>query len=111
MKRIALLLPLILLFPPPAFAGKIFGNLKEGGRSVGQGWEVRITCPGSAPYATTTDEYGAYNINVPNNRCALSVKYSDNQWTDTVAIVSSDDPARYDFDLVKENGRYVLKRR
>lgn len=111
MKGTALLLPLILLFPPPAFAGKVFGNLKEGGRSVGRGWEVMIECPGSGPSVTTTDEYGAYNINVPRNRCELSVKYSNNQWTNKVTILSSDDPARYDFDLVNENGRYVLRRR
>lgn len=39
MKRIALLLPLILLFPPPAFAGKIFGNLKEGAVLLAREWK------------------------------------------------------------------------
>jgi len=49
MKRTALLmLLLILLFPPAAFAGKIFGNLKDGGRSVGKGVQVQITCNGNA---------------------------------------------------------------
>ncbi len=112
MKRTALLLlPLILLFPPAAFAGKIFGNLKDGGRSVGKGVQVQITCNGNSLSPIWTDDYGAYSINAPRGKCELSVKYLDNQWTENFTIVSSDDPARYDFDLVFENGRYVLKRR
>ena len=110
MKAIRLALPLILLFPTSAFAGKVFGDLKEGGRSVGQGVEVQLTCGGSAPYSTKTDDYGAYSISVPRGRCELSVKYPKD-WTPAFPVVSSDDPARYDFDLVNEGGRYVLKRR
>jgi hypothetical protein len=101
---------LILLFPTSAFAGKIFGNLTEGGRSVGQGVEVQITCGGSGPYSTSTDVYGAYTIDVPRGTCELSVKYPRN-WTPPFSVVSPDDPARYDFELVSGKGGYVLKRR
>ena len=110
MKRIAVLLPLFLLLPSAAFAGKVFGNLKDGGRSVGKGVEVRLVCGGRTFDPAWTDEYGAYNLNVPRGRCELSVNYNK-QWTSAFIIVSSDEPARYDFDLVWENGRYVLKRR
>ncbi len=110
MKAITLVLLLVLLFPAAALAGNIFGDLKEGGRSVGQGVEVKISCGDAAEYSTNTDAYGAYSVRVPNGRCALSVWYK-NTWTPPFSIASSDDPARYDFDLVYENGRYVLKRR
>lgn len=111
MKATSFVLPLILLFPTSAFAGKIFGNLTEGGRSVGQGIEVQITCRGGSPLSTKTDVYGAYSFNVPKGTCGLSVKYPNDQWTSPFSVVSPDDPARYDFDLVNEGGRYVLKRR
>jgi hypothetical protein len=111
MNRIALLATFILLLASPAFAGKVFGNLKEGGRSVGSGVEVQITCGGRPPITIKTDDYGAYSTDVPPGmRCQLKVNYS-NQWTDPAFVVSSNDPARYDFELVNENGRYVLKRR
>ena len=109
MKTIRLALPLILLFPTSAFAGNIFGDLKDGGRSVGKGVEIRLTC-GDGNLATMTDDYGAYSINAPNGRCELSVKYPSD-WTPPFPVVSSDDPARYDFDLVNQDGRYVLRRR
>jgi hypothetical protein len=113
MKAISFVLPLILVFPTSAFAGKIFGNLTEGGRSVGQGIEVQITCGRGSPISTRTDVYGAYSFNAPKGMCGLSVKYPNpnDQWTAPFSVVSPDDPARYDFDLVNEGGRYVLKRR
>ena len=110
MKAIRIVLPLALLVPAPAFAGNIFGNLREGGRSVGQGVQVQVTCGSVHPPPTMTDQYGAYSLAVPGGKCALSVGYKG-RTTPSFAIVSSDDPARYDFDLVSENGRYVLKRR
>lgn len=111
MKATRFLLLLILLFPTSAFAGKIFGQLTHGGRSVGRGVEVQITCGSSGPYSASTDEYGAYSMSVPRQRCELRVKYPNERWTPPFSVVSSDDPARYDFDLVNEDGRYILKRR
>jgi len=110
MKVYKLMILLLLVFSAPAFAGRIFGNLKEGGSSVGQGVEVQIKCESDNSYSTKTDEYGAYEIYVQAGRCDLKVGYKG-QWTPTFPVVSSDDPARYDFDLVIENGQYVLKRR
>ena len=109
MKAIRIVLLLILLFPVSAFAGNIFGNLKEEGRSVGPGVAVQIKCGGDGPVGKT-DEYGAYSINVPRGRCELTVNYRG-QWTPPFQIASSDDPARYDFDVVNEKGQYVLRRR
>jgi hypothetical protein len=101
----------LLLMPAPAVAGPIFGNLKEGARSVGRGVEVRIACGKEASLSALTDAYGAYTISVPRpGRCDLVVSYKG-KLTPAYPIASSDDPARYDFDLVYENGSYVLKRR
>ena len=102
---------LLLLIPSPALAGTIFGNLTEGGRSVGRGVEVRIMCGTDGPWSTITDDYGAYTINVPRRgRCDLVVLYKG-RLTPPYPVGSSDDPARYDFDLVFENNQFVLKRR
>jgi hypothetical protein len=101
----------LLLSPAAVFAGPIFGNLRDGARSVGRGVEVQITCGRDAPYSTKTDEYGAFDINVPHQgKCELAVQYKG-QLTRPYPIASSDDPARYDFDLIYENGGYILKRR
>lgn len=109
--RAAGALLLLLLIPSPALAGTIFGNLTEAGRSVGRGVEVRILCGKDAPLPTMTDEYGAYTISLPRpGRCDLVVLYKG-RVTPPYPIASSDDPARYDFDLVFENNQYVLKRR
>jgi hypothetical protein len=110
MKSVAFVLPLTLLFPAFALAGNIFGSLTEGGRSVGAGVEVRIQCGTTPPASAVTDDYGAYSINVPSGRCELTVAYKG-QVTPPFSVASSDDPARYDFELVVEGGRYLLKRR
>ena len=109
MKSIIILALLILILPNFVFAGKIFGSLKEEGGSVGQGVDVHIKC-GNEEHATKTDDYGAYEIYVPAGRCEMVVGYKGHS-TQAYPIASSDDPARYDFDLVVENGQYVLKRR
>lgn len=103
------LLVLLVLWPVPALAGTIFGNLREEAKSVGAGVTVQITCGGN-PYQVATDDYGAYSINVPPGRCDLTVQYKG-AWTAAYPVASSDDPARYDFDLVYENEKYVLRRR
>jgi hypothetical protein len=99
----------LLVAAAPALAGNVFGSLKVDARSVGPGVDVRIAC-GSDVRSTKTDEYGAFSLNVPTGRCNLDVSYQ-NQWTPSFPIASSEDPARYDFALVNENGRFVLKRR
>jgi hypothetical protein len=94
------------------FAGTIFGGLTEGAQSVGRGIQVHITCGTEKPLTALTDDYGAYSISVPQQgRCDLIVFYKG-QWTPAYPVASSGDPARYDFDLVRnEKGQYLLRRR
>lgn len=109
MKTVPVVFCCALLVAAPALAGNVFGSLKVDARSVGPGVEVRIACGGDVR-STKTDEYGAFSLNVPTGRCNLDVNYQ-NQWTPAFPIASSEDPARYDFALVNEGGRFVLKRR
>jgi hypothetical protein len=72
---------------------------------------VRTTCGRDDPSSTLTDEYGAYTLSVPRQAsCELVVLYKG-RMTRPYPIASSDDPSRFDFDLVLENKRYVLERR
>jgi hypothetical protein len=101
----------IVCWPGIVVAAQIYGNLKEGSRSVGQGVEVSITCNGK-PQKVVTDSYGAYNLYVPQSgKCMLTVFYG-NQWSQPHHIFSSEEPTRYDFDLIRlADGSFSLKRR
>ena len=109
MRELGFAMMCILMAAAPLRAGNVFGNLTENGSSVGRGVTVQIACDGTVTPGTT-DDYGAYSIDIPNGRCELTVLYKQ-QRTPPVVVASSDDPARYDFDLVMSNSQYVLTRR
>ena len=92
-------------------AGQIYGSVKEGSRSVGEGVEVSINC-GGKPISARTDSYGSYKLYVPNSgKCTLSIYYQ-NQWSQPFPVFSDQEPLRYDFELVKQSdGSLTLKRR
>ena len=92
-------------------AGQIYGSVKEGSRSVGEGVEVSINC-GGKPISAKTDSYGSYKLYVSNSgKCTLSIYYQ-NQWSQPFPVFSDLEPIRYDFELMKQpNGTFVLKRR
>jgi len=103
---------MILMFPTFAYAAQVYGNLKEGDRSVQQGVKVEIIC-GNQTYKGETDRYGSYSVYVPRGKCTLRVNYpvNSNQWPQS-DIYSYNDPVRYDFDLVRQpDGTYFLRRR
>jgi hypothetical protein len=99
----------LLIAAVPAFAGTIYGTLRFNGEPVGMKAKVVVTC-GREQYSAGTDEYGSYNVAVPPGRCGLEVMFADKR-TRPYPVATSDDPARYDFDLVYEDGALVLKRR
>jgi hypothetical protein len=107
--RVTSVLLLSMLLATPAYAGAIFGTLRINGESVGDQATVHLTCGGDR-YKAATDHYGAYNVNVPSGGCSLYVSFR-NASTEPYPVASSEDPARYDFDLVYQDGRLVLKRR
>ena len=108
MKTVAVLWCLAAMWPVSAFAGNIFGSLFEKGRPA-QGVEVTVTC-GEKIYPARTDEDGSYSLRAQEaGRCRFSVNYKD-QTADT-EVFSYDQPTRYDFELVMEGGKYILKKR
>ena len=106
--KILLLFLFLFLFPTAAFAGEVYGTLKEGDKPVGANIRVEIVC-GRNPYSAQTDQYGSYRLYVRDlGPCTLRVAYKNQ--TPELAIQSYSDPERYDFQLVPVSGRYVLRR-
>ena len=108
-KMIRSSLLLIVLLPTMASAGQIHGSLKDGEKPVHQGVSVQITCSSASPYRGETDAYGAFSINVrETGSCVLKVFYGCEP---TFQIYSENDPIRYDFVLIQQQGTCVLQRR
>lgn len=109
MKAISFLLLLILLCPTLGLAAQIYGKLRENENPVGQGVRVEIAC-GAGTYSGQTDDQGTYSVFVrQTGRCRFTVYYKGQ--TPRTEIYSSDEPYKYDFDLVQQGGRYGLNRR
>ena len=100
---------LICLFPASGFAAQVYGTLRESGRPAAN-VTVEVVC-GSSKYSAVTDNYGSYRLFAKESgKCRLRVYYQ-NQTPETV-IDSSNDPAHYDFDLIRQgNGQYQLGRK
>src|SRR5882762_4859307 len=113
MRKIAIPLFLILLFPTFAFAGQIFGSLKQNGASIGKGAAVVIKCGENPENRGQTDAYGSYNIYVPQpGRCAFTVYYEGRRSQAYNVYSDRTDPVRYDFELVRQgDGSFKLERR
>lgn len=108
MRAVTFALCLILLFPAVAFTGQIFGSLREGRRSVGQGVPVEVIC-GRDRYPAQTDAYGSYNIYTPKTgKCTFVVQYKGQSQH---VVYSYRDPVRYDFELIESGRGYQLRRR
>jgi hypothetical protein len=110
MKKIALMiaLGLSLLLPVSVHAAQIFGSLKEDGRSVPAKVGYEVFC-GAQRYVGETDGYGAYSLNAGRGKCTFKVHYKGQ--SPTFEVYSYDNAVRYDFDLVLQNGQYILRRR
>ena len=110
MKRIPILLVLFLCLSMVAFGAQIYGSLRINNASVGGDVLVRIQCA-EGTYDGRTDGYGSYNVPLrQSSRCELLVYYSG-QWSQSFEVYPYEDPVRYDFDLVPQNGTIVLRRR
>lgn len=108
MRMIAAVLGLLLVVAPGVFAGHIFGTLRENGQPV-RGTEIAVTC-GANAYRARTDDNGSYGLFARETaRCSLQVNYQGQ--SPRTEIFSYNEPTRYDFDLVREQGRLTLRRR
>ena len=108
MKRSVAIIIFGLISAASAYAGQLYGSLKEDGRSLPAGVGFEIRCRNQS-YSGQTDGNGAYAINTEKGRCTLVVYYKGQSLT--ADIFSYDNPVRYDFDLVFVNGQYTLRRK
>jgi len=109
MKKIFMTIVFGLMLSISASAGQIYGSLTYKGRPLAK-VQFNLKCNGEQ-YGTNgwTDDYGAYRISVPNGKCTFTLYYGNPH--PTAEVYSSNDPLRYDFELVVENGVYKLQRR
>jgi hypothetical protein len=108
MRRIAIWFLFIMSLPPFAFGGEIYGDLKEGERSVGQGIKVEIICGGKT-YAAETDKYGSYRQYVSEQgKCTLMAYYKEQ--SPVIEIYSYEGSVRYNLVLEIKDGQYSIRR-
>ncbi|MGI8917353.1 MAG: hypothetical protein ACR2H6_02040 [Pyrinomonadaceae bacterium] len=107
MKKALKIIMLTLLLTAPAYAGQIYGSLKEAGRPVANA-TFEVFCP-QGSFRGVTDGYGAYSINVGRGKCTFRLYYRNQQ--PSFDLYSYDSPLRYDFDVVNGNGGLSLVRR
>jgi hypothetical protein len=106
-----------VLLPSLAVGGKIYGIIKEGGKPVPKGIEVRITTVSDKPKLvarTQTDKSGLYRLYVKRTgKFNLVVSDTLHQKWDALSIPirSYRKSVRYNLVIVKEKqGDYILKR-
>jgi hypothetical protein len=108
-KRQIAVLVFVLGITIPAFAGKIYGSITEGGKPVAQGVKIEVTC-GSETYSAQTDAYGAFNLFAKaQGKCVLKVAYQGQ--TPSIEVNSYEGSVGYDLILDKQSGQYTLKRK
>jgi hypothetical protein len=109
MKYVYAILIAALAFAAPAFAGKIYGSITEGGKPIAKDVKVEVTC-GSNSYTAQTDQYGAFNVFATDKgKCALKVYYQGQ--TPSFEVNSYDNAVQYDLVLEKQGAQYTLKRK
>lgn len=104
-----------------ASAGRIFGDIKMGGKPAPAGITLTITLvPPLAPRvdaeppptpadSTATDNFGSYKLTVKEEgKCILSLVYE--KQTAALAVFSYRDATRYDLVIEKQDGTLSLRR-
>jgi hypothetical protein len=100
---------LVLIAPVVLDAGQIYGTIVSEGQGV-KSVSVEIKCGDEAPVTGSTAADGSYRINVPQQgQCTLALPSYEGR--PSAVIFSSPNPASYNFDLVKVDGKYELRRR
>jgi hypothetical protein len=117
MKTVTVILLLIVLLPSIALAGKIYGIIKEGGKPVRPGIEVRITTISDKSKVVAsgqTDKDGLYRLYIKRTgKFDLAVRDSLRHKRDTlsISIRSYRKSVRYNLVIQKDKqGKYILKR-
>lgn len=108
MSRMAAWLTLIIVSVPVARAGHLYGRILENGQPV-RAAAVLLRCGNDSP-SGATDQEGVYRLFAKSTgACTLEVNAGGRRAVGS--LYSYDKPTAYDFDLVNEGGRWVLRRR
>ena len=106
------------LLPATAFAGRVFGDIKFGGKPLVAGVPVtieRVTGEDAKPTlvradSTGTDQYGSYKLMVKEpGKCVLRILYE--KQTASLEVFSYKEATRYDLILEKTDGKLTLRRK
>ncbi len=114
MRKVAILLLVFFVFPVSTFGAQVFGSIKFENRSVGEGVDIRVRCGEKAEKGEKnlkTDRFGSYSEYLPSGKCTFEVNLRG-EWSIPFDIYADEsDPVRYDFELVRIDGRLKLERR
>jgi hypothetical protein len=130
-------LTLLVISASSAFAGRIFGDIKQDGKPIAEGLRLTITAPvpepakgeTAAPEAkpeakgetpkpkpaavadtTATDKFGSYKVTVKDEgKCTLTLVV-DKQPV-SLEVFSYKTATRYDLILEKKDGKLTLRRK
>ena len=109
----AALVLLSCCLPAGAQAGRIFGDVRMGGKPLPAGVPVKIArvLPGAVTAdSTATDAFGAYKLMVKDTgKCLLTIAYEKR--TATLEVFSYKEATRYDLVLEKKDGALSLRRK
>jgi hypothetical protein len=91
-----------------ALAGHLYGTIRENGQSL-RGVEIVLNCAGETATGRT-DRDGVYRLFLRRTgSCQIVLEPSGRRAVGS--LYSYDRPTAYDFDLVREGGRWALRRR
>ena len=101
-----------LVFSTEATAGKIFGDISQGGKPLPAGVRVRVTRPGTNAVAdtTATDKFGSYKLLVKEEGKATLTVVVEGKPVE-FAVFSNKEATRYDLVLEKKEGKLSLRRK
>ena len=103
MKRLAPLLAITFFLFTSALAGRIYGTVKENGRSVGYRIKIEFACKSQRTYSTRTTKTGFYSLFVPTStKCKITVHYKRQKPFTHIYNVNKN----HHYDLVLSKNRY-----
>ncbi|SRR6266508_3281204 len=110
MRRLTYVGLAIFLAPSVLHAGQVYGTVTSNRKGIAN-TQIEIRCGAAGPVTTgNTSTDGAYRINVrQQGQCTLTLSAYPGRPSATV--FSYPNPTQYDFEIVKTNGRYQLRRR
>ena len=109
MKQLCVALTLMLVCISGAWAGEIFGSIKQGGKPVPKGTKVEVVTPQKV-FSGAADAYGSYRFYIPDKGKFTMKVYLDKQ-SPSMDIVSYEKSTRYDLSVEGTSGHYTLKRK